>query len=187
MLQAAFLNNGRKYRRISIIGLGNILKGDLGLGCYVVEALQQEPLEKDVELCILRGDTLNVDICGHEAALSIFVQAVRLGEPPGAIQCWGYRKFLEHRRLFPDRYSPLEGLHRTLVRAEFAETLPDSLLFLWIEPWCTEGFALPKVGRKAFRAVVRTVKENLAKSGGLPMDFVRMERIYRFGLFGDKG
>jgi len=39
--------------KVSIVGFGNILKGDLGIGCYVVDALCQEPLGDAVELTYL--------------------------------------------------------------------------------------------------------------------------------------
>lgn len=40
-------------KRVAIVGLGNILHGDLGIGCYIVEALAQEMLDDCIELFYL--------------------------------------------------------------------------------------------------------------------------------------
>ena len=40
-------------KKASIIGLGDILKGDLGVGCYIIEALEQERLGDLIHLAYL--------------------------------------------------------------------------------------------------------------------------------------
>ena len=74
-------------KKASIIGLGNIFKGDLGIACYVVDALQQEPLGDFVELSYLGEASFYAGpfVCGTEFA--IVVQAVNIGGPPGRIYC----------------------------------------------------------------------------------------------------
>ena len=75
-------------KKASIIGLGNIFKGDLGVACYVVDALRQEPLGDAVELSYLGENSFYAGpfVCGTEFA--IVVQAINMGGPPGRIHCW---------------------------------------------------------------------------------------------------
>lgn len=186
MIDDAFSMGWQTQRRISIVGVGDYFRGDLGLGCYVVSALQEEPLGDDVELRTLGSDASDVDIHLYGAAFAIIIQAVELGEPPGRIQKWDYPTFLERRRLFPDLYDKLDRLHRALARAEFAGALPDELLFVWIEPWSTEGPVVSALGRKAFRLVIRKLKEVLVERDALPAHLVRIGRIYRLDPMRDK-
>jgi hydrogenase maturation protease len=68
-----------------ILGIGNILLGDEGIGVRVVEALRQVALPDDVEL--IDGGTSGADLVNLVADRRkvIVIDAVDSGLPPGAV------------------------------------------------------------------------------------------------------
>jgi len=75
-------------RNIVVLGIGNLLKGDDGVGVRVIEALASRSLPDDVE-CIdggTGGPTLMIHVEGARAL--IVVDAVNLGAPPGAVRAF---------------------------------------------------------------------------------------------------
>jgi hydrogenase maturation protease len=69
-----------------ILGLGNRLLSDEGIGLHVLEALSNQPLP--IEVCLLDGGTLSftlaVPIQEHEAL--IVIDAAQLQAPPGSLR-----------------------------------------------------------------------------------------------------
>lgn len=53
---AYFILEGEYMKKALIIGLGDILKGDFGVGCYIIEALEQEQLGDSIHLAYLADD-----------------------------------------------------------------------------------------------------------------------------------
>lgn len=70
---------------IKVIGLGNPLWSDEGLGYHVLEALRQEPLPPAVELVDGGTGGLNLLLPMTDAVRVVFVDAVRSGHPPGTV------------------------------------------------------------------------------------------------------
>jgi len=73
---------------IVVLGIGNLLKGDDGVGVRVIEALAARPLPAGVE-CIdggTGGPTLMVHVEGARAL--VIVDAVNLSAAPGAVRAF---------------------------------------------------------------------------------------------------
>ena len=51
--KARSISSEATVKDVSIVGLGNIMKGDFGIGCYVVPALNQEPLGDAIDVSYL--------------------------------------------------------------------------------------------------------------------------------------
>ncbi|MBU0566956.1 HyaD/HybD family hydrogenase maturation endopeptidase [bacterium] len=68
-----------------IIGVGNILMQDEGIGVHIVRELRKMKLPKEVKL--VDGGTCGLDLTGfmEEAKKVIIVDALKGGEEPGAI------------------------------------------------------------------------------------------------------
>jgi hydrogenase maturation protease len=68
-----------------ILGVGNILLSDEGIGVRVIEYLQTQPLPEDVEL--VDGGTAGADLIDvlADRETVIIVDAVELDQPPGTI------------------------------------------------------------------------------------------------------
>ena len=65
-----------------VVGIGNVLLKDEGIGCHVVQALQEADLS-DVEI-IDGGTSLDVLQLSEDADKLIIVDAVKGGGMPGA-------------------------------------------------------------------------------------------------------
>jgi len=70
---------------VKVIGLGNPLWTDEGLGYHVLEALRQAELPPGVELIDGGTGGLNLLLPMTGAEQVIFVDAVRSGHPPGTV------------------------------------------------------------------------------------------------------
>ncbi len=171
--------SGGSVKKASIIGLGNIFKGDLGVPCYVVDALCQEPLGDSVELCYLGEDPFcaGVSVCGTEFA--IIVQAINMGGPPGRIYCWDKCAFEQNFHWFANQDLSIRSLARGFARAALSEIFPSDLMFLWIEPKVAEGIGISPEMRKALRKAVKIIKENLFQRGFLPESVFRLSSIHK--------
>ena len=71
--------------RVGIIGIGNILLGDDGVGIRVIEALRDRGLPEEIEL--VDGGTCGVDLfyLFQRYDVAVVVDAARMGLPPGTI------------------------------------------------------------------------------------------------------
>jgi len=72
--------------KILVLGLGNILLQDEGLGCRVIERLQSEYIFP-AEVTVLDGGTLGLDLLGliEDSARVIIIDALRSNLAPGAL------------------------------------------------------------------------------------------------------
>ncbi len=75
-------------KKILVLGLGNTLLGDEGVGVRVIERLATEALAPNVEL--MDGGTLSFTLAGPiaEADQLIVVDAANLQKESGAVQCF---------------------------------------------------------------------------------------------------
>ena len=77
-------------RRTLVVGLGNPVLSDDGVGPHVVRHLHAELAEREdvtVELCCRGGLQLMEAMIGYDRA--IVVDALRTDAPPGTVQCLG--------------------------------------------------------------------------------------------------
>ena len=77
-----------KTRTKLIIGCGNLLLQDEGVGVHLIEYLKEKQLPKDVEL--LDGGTAGFDLIDfiQQAEKVVIVDAVKVGGKPGEIYCF---------------------------------------------------------------------------------------------------
>jgi hydrogenase maturation protease len=81
--------------KTAVVGVGNLLMGDEGIGVRVIQALEQEPLPKGVAL--FDGGTAFHALTGELAAFKkwIIVDAVNGGGPPGEIYRVAWEQILQ--------------------------------------------------------------------------------------------
>lgn len=73
-------------KRIRILGVGNPLMGDDGVGIAVVEALRREALPKGVEVMDAGTGGLDLVHLLSEVEAAVVVDAVEMGEEPGVLR-----------------------------------------------------------------------------------------------------
>jgi hydrogenase maturation protease len=95
-----------------IIGCGNLLLKDEGIGVHCIEFLKQKNLPEGVEL--LDGGTAGIDLIGfiQQAEKVVIVDAVRAGGNPGEIYCFSPQDF-------ETEASPITSLHDITLKDIF--------------------------------------------------------------------
>lgn len=171
-------------RNVSIVGFGNIFKGDLGIGCYLVDALCQEPLGDAVELSYLGENLHYAGAYLWDMEFSVIAGGLSLGGSGGNLHCWDRATFQINLPWLVEQSVAMRLLAQTLARAELSMHAPADVLFLWIEPRLTEGFGMSPEMRKALRKTVHIVKENLFRRGLLPEPAYRLSSIYQLEVLG---
>ncbi len=109
----------RKKDSILIVGVGNILFSDEGLGVRTLEYLEKN-YHIPQELTLLDGGTMGLSLvdCLMDAKKVIIVDAIRGGNPPGFVYSFELREVPSHIRplfsLHQLGINELVGLSRTL-------------------------------------------------------------------------
>jgi len=98
--------------RLTVLGLGNELMGDDGIGVYVVRALGEQALPDDVELIDAGAGGLNLLNVIERAEAILAIDAADMNMLPGSFR-WVSPEQLR------DSKSPIFSLHNT----SFVETL----------------------------------------------------------------
>lgn len=140
-----------------ILGVGNLLCGDDGLGVQVAERLaaQRLPPSVRVEEGGTSGLGLAVMLEGYRRA--IIVDAIRMGQPPGTWRRFGP----EEVRLIAN--GGLLSLHEpevanALALAQAVDVLPDEVLFFGVEPAdCEWGHGLSPAVEEALPELVENI------------------------------
>ena len=120
--------------RTAVIGVGNLLLKDEGVGVHVIQALQKLPLQGKGELTIIDGGTCPdaFDLLPEGIDKLIVIDAVRAGGEPGAI----YR-FTPKDIVF--RRGPITSLHQLgleegLRVMAHAGLTPKDIVIIGVEP-----------------------------------------------------
>ena len=119
--------------RTVVLGVGNMLMKDEGIGIHVINSLADSPLPTDIELEIIDGGTSPdiLHLVGGANKL-IVVDAVKGGEEPGAIY-----KFRAQDITVEDEY-PVSlhqiNLFESLDMMEYMGDKPEEIIIIGIEP-----------------------------------------------------
>jgi hydrogenase maturation protease len=115
-----------------ILGIGNVLLKDEGIGVRVAEKMKEMPLPPDVEVMDGGVGGLNLQFCIEGRKKVIVVDAVKAGAPPGTL----FR--------FTDKdLAGKKGVMRSAHGIDFSDvvaivnylgTRPDEIVFLGVEP-----------------------------------------------------
>ncbi len=151
--------------KISLIGLGNLLLGDEGVGVHAVEALKRK-YDFPEEVRLLDGGTLGLDLLhlieGMDGVL--FIDAVDLKKKPGTIAV------IEGEGL-PSLLEPKLSLHHVgladlLLASSLLGTRPAEIALVGIQPETVEiGLELSKTVMDRFETLLRAVVEKLREWG----------------------
>ena len=125
-------------KRVLILGLGNPLLGDEGIGVRVVEELKK--LELPDGVTVVEGGTAGLGLIGLMEGYQrvIIVDAADMGHPPGRVV-----RFTPLEAQFKTAEAPLSlhqiGLGEVLTLAKALEVAPAELVIIGIQPSQIEG------------------------------------------------
>ncbi|PKU23111.1 HyaD/HybD family hydrogenase maturation endopeptidase [Telmatospirillum siberiense] len=151
--------------RVVILGIGNILMSDEGIGVHAVEALQQRFLLPD-NVEVVDGGTTGMELLpdlqgAHDL---IVIDAVRVGAAPGSVV---RLEGEEVPAFFKTKLSPHQvGLCDVLAALRFSGGAPERVVLIGVQPVSLEmAMELsPDVAAKMDR-VLELVTEELAAIG----------------------
>lgn len=114
--------------KIMVMGVGNVLLSDEGLGVQFVDLLSQEELPENVEL--LEGGTAGLELVHliKEVDYLIIIDAVNAKDEPGAV----FRFEPEDIRVMPSQFEVSfhqVGILEVLAMANILGTAPKTLIF----------------------------------------------------------
>lgn len=159
------------------MGLGNILNGDQGVGCHILEALSLEPFKDSVQLLYYGDNPQSAGGMIYDTDLLIIVGALTLGDLPGRLHRWDYRVFRQHLRWLIAEHRSIQLIAEAFARADLAGGLPPEILFIWIEPQFFEGYDLSALAKKASLKAVWMIKRKLSEAGLLPEKALRIHPL----------
>lgn len=149
-----------KHKRILVLGVGNILQSDDGIGVHAIEQMRGELDDFDVEL--IDGGTAGLDLLNliEDRDAILVVDAVDGGHPPGTIY-----------RFTPDDIGGqslrMESLHQlglleTLRMARLMGREPRNTVIIGVQPenvgW---GLTLTDTVARQLPMVIRQVKKEI--------------------------
>ena len=145
-------------RLTRVIGIGNPLMGDDGIGISVIERLQKESLPASVELVDggCGGLTLLPLFDGCERL--IIIDAADFGAPVGSIRMLDNRELDQLPTPLPHQSSHNFGLVDALRTAEKLGSLPPLTLFLLQVASCRPQLGLSKPVKKALPGLIKSLR-----------------------------
>jgi len=146
--------------RNAVIGIGNLLRADDGVGIHAVRMLEEEMPEVEA----VDMSTANIDLLDHIRGREkvVIVDAVRSGADPGTILR------LAPEELVETDFSQSHGLNLPAIlrlgRRLYQEEMPKEIVILAVEAEDTESFSsdlTPKV-RSSLPELIEKIKVELA-------------------------
>jgi hydrogenase maturation protease len=146
---------------ILVLGVGNLLLKDEGVGIHFVQRLQKKSLPPDVD--VMDGGTRGLDLLMlmEGRKLVVVVDCARLGEAPGTVRVFGPKDIVPEK----NRGFSVHGLNLASA-LEFGKRLGmlPEVFIVGVEP---ESIAieigLSAVVREALPVIERTVDEIVAR------------------------
>ncbi|MBI5968198.1 MAG: HyaD/HybD family hydrogenase maturation endopeptidase [Deltaproteobacteria bacterium] len=153
------------WTKISVIGLGNILLRDEGIGVHVVEALRKD-FDFSQDFRLLDGGTLGLDLLPYVEGTEkiLFVDAIDLQKEPGTIA------IIEDEEI-PSCLKPALSFHEIgladlLFAAKFVGIKPPKVTLIGIQPEKIEmGLTLSDTLSENFGKLLNTILEKLREWG----------------------
>lgn len=146
---------------IKILGIGNLVRQDEGIGVHLVQALENQ-LPPEIEL--LDGGTLGLNLLDivESAQKLLVLDAVDAGKEPGQVVIWRQDQipyFLASKMSLHQL-----GFAEVLQLAKFRENYPEEIAVIGIQPqtldWGTElTEPVQKALPSALEAVFRLLEE----------------------------
>jgi hydrogenase maturation protease len=120
-----------KIPKVVIIGVGNLLMKDEGVGIHAIRELEQLNLPADVTL-IDGGTSPDLIACTRAGAKMIIIDAAKAGGEPGAIYRFKPEDLAAEKPVLASAHQM--GVVENLAMMELAGNKPASVIIIGIEP-----------------------------------------------------
>jgi len=162
--------------RIGVLGIGNVLMGDDGIGPFVVKILEASyEFAPNVVLHDLGTPGLGITSFFADYDVIILIDAVGAKDQPGSIHL--FRKDQILRTPVPQRISPHDpALVESLLFAEFSGKCPAQVLLVGVVPNSTElGCVLSQEVRAAVAPAMSAVLAELHRLHAEPVPRIQQQ------------
>ncbi|WP_419660643.1 hypothetical protein Dvar_10400 [Desulfosarcina variabilis str. Montpellier] len=157
-------------KKVVILGLGDVLQGDRGAACRVLESVAKETAGKSVHISYLGGNPSFAGGLMYKADLAIIVGTLSLSGVPGGLHVWNGSVFKQHADWIAEEDPAVYRLLTALARADLADGFPEKLIFIWIEPKSMQGYQISKPVRGAIDMAARRIRRELLVLGWEEME-----------------
>ncbi len=157
-----------KDNRILIIGIGNLLLMDEGIGIHIINELEQHELPQNVE--IYDGGTGGFKLIDLVSGANkvIFVDAVEIGKKPGTVTVF---KTEDVRSMYPKKKYSLHDtdLLEVIKIIELLDNLPE-IEIIGVQPETINyGILLSEELQNSVPNIIKTVLNRIEKACDLPL------------------
>ena len=150
---------------ILVLGLGNILLMDEGIGVHVAQKLMDMPLPADVE--VMDGGTLGLNLIYYLEGRKkvIVIDAVLTDAPPGTLYRFTDRDLEEQTGSLVSAHD-VNFVH-VLKNAAFIGIKPEEVVFIGIKPdEIAEGLGLTPVIEEKIPRIIELVMKEITTTAG---------------------
>lgn len=151
--------------KVIVLGMGNLLLKDEGIGIHVAHALQRQPSPKNIQLEVIDGATMpDIPFCLEEVDKLIIVDSMLADDEPGAIYRFRPEDInLEDKTMTSlHQISLLENLQ--LMRL-FGHKLTD-IIIIGVQPKDTDwGTELSAELSEKMPRIIEVVKNEVCRNG----------------------
>ena len=148
---------------ILLVGVGNVLLGDEGVGVHVARRLEARLAELPAGIRIVDGGTLGLDLLPllADAQSAVIVDAVDIGAQPGTVAVLRGDEIVE--ALGGSLSAHQVGVGDLLAVARLTGSLPQRVALVGIQPARIEvGLELTQAVREALPLAVEAARRELA-------------------------
>lgn len=126
------MNSRSSQKPILVLGIGNILLRDEGIGVRVIEHMHSMPINKDVE--IVDGGTSGMDLLDvlAEREKVIVVDAVDSGHEPGTVLQFGLDQIVQKEQTAVSLHEL--GIAETINMTKQMGCAPKEVVFFGVQP-----------------------------------------------------
>ncbi|MGI9594858.1 MAG: hydrogenase maturation protease [Acidimicrobiales bacterium] len=144
-----------------VIGIGNPMRGDDGVGPWAVEQLGRPTVPPNIDLVTLDGEPTRLVDAWKGRRLAVVIDAIVADSPPGTIHRVEVGVDLLPGRT-PARSSHQTGLAEAIAFASVLDRRPDRLVIYGIEPGTlANGIGLSPPVRESMPTLLRRIGEEL--------------------------
>jgi hydrogenase maturation protease len=145
---------------ILILGIGNLLLKDEGVGVHIVNRLKEMPLPPDVE--VMDGGTMGIDLLyyieGREKV--VVIDTAKAGDPPGTVYRFTDNELAEKREFLRTAHGI--DFSDVVKTAKMLGTKPDEIIFIGVEPEdMSEGLELSPLIEKRIPFIIKLVMKEI--------------------------
>ena len=173
----------KQIRRIVLMGIGDVLMGDLGAGCVILEKTAQRVTGSDIDYAWLGDDVRFAPEYIIGSDLCVVAGALDLCGRPGTLHIWDKTTFDRHTDWMAKTFPVIRNLIVGINMAEMVQETMPHFVFIWIDPHIIQGYGLSSMVDEAVTRAVWQIHREIwnARTGRDPLKNCCLNEMYCTG------